>query len=438
MVLPVNIWGTDTAGKAFHQIAHTLDISTGGARLAGITVALNRGDIVAVRYKQRKARFRVVWINHDQVGIQYVEGEKFIWVELPEEEFIDQGPVGQASPPAAGAEPPRASADSSQAGMEAPQPETRAEQDAGTVAGPEPTVLQNRNDELAAALENCLASLRSLNDLVNSAGMPAQVAQEFHAAAAHLRNTGWAVQQWVELQQESRDKSHILASVNSERVRFAIQLCHELVQEQQRLTAGVSQENRKALVAAVQSLAQELGLGLQPSSQQRRTPEPARRDQVALLAGLNQEVRSSALSAEQMLEMMVERARSFTDADGAAIALRDEEDMVCCASSGIAPLVGIRFSVSGGLVGGAIATRRSVICREAEKDQRVDAALCRRLDVGSSAIAPIVARDAVMGVLQVFAGRPHAFDEASASLLQHLAEFVASLEPNLRLQPDPR
>jgi hypothetical protein len=43
-----------------------------------------------------------------------------------------------------------------------------------------------------------------------------------------------------------------------------------------------------------------------------------------------------------------------------------------------------------------------------------------------------------VGLLQVFAGRPNAFDEASASLLQHVAEFVASLEPDLRLQPEPR
>ncbi len=439
MVLAVSIWGTDTGGKAFHQLAYTLDISTGGARLAGVLVALNLGDIVAVRYKQRKARFRVVWTNNNQVGIQYVEGEKFIWVELPEEEFIDQVRVRDAPAQPAGAEPPPPSSDSSQAAMEVPQPETHTPQDAGSLASPALAAEPPTTDDLAAMLETCLASLHNLDGLVNSAGMVAPVAQEFHAAASHVRNTAWAVQQWIELRQEPRDTSAVLGSVNSERVRFATQLCRELARDQQHLAVGVSQGNREALVSAVQLLAQELGVG-DPGGlpNQGRPGLAANRDPVALLAGLNDEIRSTPVSAEETLTLIVERARSFTEADGAAIALRDEDDMVCCASSGLAPLVGIRFSVSGALAGEAIATRQSVVCQDAEKDERVDATLCRSVDLRSSAIVPIVARDSVMGVLQVFAGNSNAFDEASVSLLQHLAEFVASLEPNLRLEPDPR
>jgi putative methionine-R-sulfoxide reductase with GAF domain len=438
MVLPVSIWGTDSSGKAFHQLAYTLDISTGGAKLAGVMAALEPGEIIAVRYKQRKARFRVVWSANREAGIQYVDGEPFIWIELPEEEFIDWEPVPEAAARPAAAEPPP-SAVSSPAGSEAPPPAAHAQQDAGSAADSVPVINPSRTDELAATLEACLASLRSLDGLVHSVGMVAEVAREFHAAASHLRNTAWAVQQWIELQPESRGHNAILESVNSERVRFGTQLCRELARERQHLVAGVSPENREALVAAVQLLAQELGAGLEPqSSQAGRTADPAWRDPVALLAGLNQEIRSTTLSAEETLDLLAERARSFTDADGAAIALRDDEDMVCCASSGIAPLAGIRFSVSGDLAGEAIAARRSLIWRDTEKDVRVDASLGRSLDLKSSAIAPIVAADAVLGVLQVFSGRPNAFDEAAVSLLQHLAEFVASLGPNLLLLPEPR
>jgi putative methionine-R-sulfoxide reductase with GAF domain len=430
MVLPVSIWGTDISGKAFHQLGYTLDISTGGARLAGVLVPLRRGDIIAVRYKQRKARFRVVWSANQEVGIQYLEGERFIWIELPEEEFIDQEPVEDGPAPPAAAEPPPASAESSQAGIEIPPQETHAAVEA-------PALRQASTDELAATLQNCLATLRSLDGLVNSAEMLPQVAQEFHAAAGHLRNTAWAVQQWIELQQESRDPGAIIESVNSERVRFATQLCRALVQDRQHLVAGVSRENREALVAAVQRVTDSFG-NPGHSPEQGRAAVAASHDPIALMAALNDEIRSSTLTAEETLELIVERARSFTGADGAAIALRDEDDMVCCATVGIAPLVGVRFSASGGLAGEAIAARRSVICRDAENDERVDAALCRSMDLRSGAIVPILARDSVVGVLQAFAGRPNAFNEASTSLLQHLAEFVASLEPNLRLDPDPR
>jgi hypothetical protein len=43
-----------------------------------------------------------------------------------------------------------------------------------------------------------------------------------------------------------------------------------------------------------------------------------------------------------------------------------------------------------------------------------------------------------MGVVQVFASRPNAFDEAAVSLLQHLADMVAALDRDLHLQLDPR
>ena len=428
MVLPVSIWGTDSAGKPFNQLAHTLDISVGGARVGGISVSLNPGDIVGVRYKQRKARFRVAWSAKTELGIKYLEGERFIWIELPEEEYTDRFRDKQG-PDLADPLP-----DSGDAGIQGSPAEMLAEQDAGPVVRSELAAEPNRSDELADTLEKCLTSLRKLNDQVNSAGTLPQAAQEFHAAAGHLRNTAWAVWQWVELQPDSPDKRLILESVNSERVRFATQLCRDLVREPQYLAAGVLPENREALAAAVRLLAQELGVGSQPSANQQPTAESARRDPVALLAGLNEEIRSTALSAEEALLLIAERARSFTDADGAAIALHDEDDMVCRASSGIAPLVGIRFSVSGALVGEAVATRQSVLCRDAEKDERVDATLCRSLDLRSSAIVPVVVRDSVAGVLQVFASEPNAFDEVSVFLLQHLAELVASLEPNLHLE----
>jgi len=440
MVLPVSIWGTDASGKAFHQLAYTVDISTGGAKLAGIQAELKPGEIIAVRYKQRKARFHVVWSANHEAGIQYVEGERFIWIELPEEEFVDNAPVRETAPTSAPAAPAPAASASQAVSEPVPAP---AVQDAAPAVDAASVVASSRNDQLANTLEACLASLRSLDGLVNSAGMPVQVAQQFHAAAGHLRNTAWAVQQWIELQPQSREATAIAESVNSERVRFGTQLCRELAEHEQHLTAGVSRESREALRAAVQHLAQGLGISLELQSSGTgkdtgKDVEPVRRDPVALLAGLNQEVRSAALSAEETLDLLVDRARSFTDADGAAIALRDQQDMVCCASSGVAPLAGVRFSAAGGLAGEAIAIRKPLRWQDQQKDERVDAGLCRTLNLRASAITPIVSGDAVLGVLQVFSARPQAFPEATLPLLQQLAEFVASLEPGLLLESETR
>jgi putative methionine-R-sulfoxide reductase with GAF domain len=447
MVLPVNIWGTDASGQAFHQLAYTLDISTGGARLADVRVALKRGDVVAVRYKQNKARFRVAWVANNQAGIEYLAGEKFIWIELPEEGwFVDRDPASRSGERPAAAEPEVVSAEASEAEIEIAPQEAPTQPDPGSVtspgeaAQPSPTAAEPPpGAELGATLQNCLAVLRTLDGLVNSSVVVPEIAREFHGAAGHLRNTAWAVQQWMELQQESKDTSGVLASVNSERVRFTGQLCRELVKEQQHMDAGVSQETRQALVDAVQALAEQLGVAVRERPVDGgRGAEAVQLDPIVVLAGLNQEIRSAALSSEETLSLIAERARSFTGADGAAIALGDEAEMVCCASAGIAPLVGIRFSTAGGLAGEAISSRQPVVCCDAEQDGRVDAALCRSVHLRASAILPIANGQSVTGVLQVFASRPNAFDETSVSLLQHLAEFVASLEPGLRLEASSR
>lgn len=111
MVLPVKIWGRDPKGKPFFQLAHTLDINRGGARLGGLQSLVNFDDTLEVQYRHKKARFRVTWVGRpgtpkeSQVGIQYVEPEKDIWgLELPEDSIPDQF---QAAEPVKGAKKPK-------------------------------------------------------------------------------------------------------------------------------------------------------------------------------------------------------------------------------------------------------------------------------------------------------------------------------------------
>lgn len=97
MVLPVKLWGQDAKGKPFFQLAHTLDINRGGARLGGLQSLVNFDDTIEVQYRHKKARFRVAWVGRpgtpkaNQIGIQYLEPEKDIWaLELPEDSVPDQ------------------------------------------------------------------------------------------------------------------------------------------------------------------------------------------------------------------------------------------------------------------------------------------------------------------------------------------------------------
>jgi diguanylate cyclase (GGDEF)-like protein len=85
IALPVQLWGMDLDGALFSQEAVTIDITTIGARLNGITHSLQRGCVVGVKHQNSKARYRVVWVgdpgsaNKGQVGLQLIDGGKFIW-----------------------------------------------------------------------------------------------------------------------------------------------------------------------------------------------------------------------------------------------------------------------------------------------------------------------------------------------------------------------
>ncbi len=84
-VLPVKIKGKDSAGKAFEELAHTLDVNASGVRLGSVRRELNPQDEVTVFFRQRKMQFRVVWTrkmkgtSEFQVGLQALTQEKEAW-----------------------------------------------------------------------------------------------------------------------------------------------------------------------------------------------------------------------------------------------------------------------------------------------------------------------------------------------------------------------
>jgi hypothetical protein len=106
-VLPVRVKGTDSSGKAFDEIAHTLDVTPSGVRLGSIRRVLNVLDEISVFYRQRKMQFRVVWTrqlkgtSEFQVGLQAVTQEREIFgISLPE--FAGQAAAAPAVSHASG------------------------------------------------------------------------------------------------------------------------------------------------------------------------------------------------------------------------------------------------------------------------------------------------------------------------------------------------
>jgi len=84
-VLPVRIKGKDSSGKAFEELAHTLDVTASGVRLGSVRRELSEKDEVTILFRQRKMQFRVVWTkkmkgtSEFQVGLQALTQEKEAW-----------------------------------------------------------------------------------------------------------------------------------------------------------------------------------------------------------------------------------------------------------------------------------------------------------------------------------------------------------------------
>jgi protein TonB len=135
---------------------------------------------------------------------------------------------------------------------------------------------------------------------------------------------------------------------------------------------------------------------------------------------------NDAVASEDILLRVVAQARSSTDADGAALILRGEEEIVCRASAGNAPAVGSRLRPDSGLSGECFRLGQVVRCDDVENDPRVNSAAAQRLRSRSILIVPILGEGSTRGILQVLSSRPSAFNPAHIAALEHLAGLVGS------------
>ena len=84
-VLPVRIKGKDSAGEAFEELAHTLDVTATGVRLGSVRRDLSVLEELTVFFRQRKMQILVVWTkkmkgtSEFQVGLQAVTQERDAW-----------------------------------------------------------------------------------------------------------------------------------------------------------------------------------------------------------------------------------------------------------------------------------------------------------------------------------------------------------------------
>lgn len=130
------------------------------------------------------------------------------------------------------------------------------------------------------------------------------------------------------------------------------------------------------------------------------------------------------------LAVIVQRARTFTNASGAATAIRqpNTNEIICRARSGAsAPDVGTVLRIEGTFTGMCMSSGKELLCDDALTDGRVDTSAIRALGIRSIVVVPIKEDARVLGVLAVFAPAACAFSSLHVATLNALADQISML-----------
>src|SRR6202140_1045223 len=128
---------------------------------------------------------------------------------------------------------------------------------------------------------------------------------------------------------------------------------------------------------------------------------------------------------DEVLQLVPERAVAITGADGLAIALAQNSEIVLRAAAGRGrPEMGARIDRDSAFSGACFRTAQVVSCDDTEPDPRVNLAACRKLGARSMVAVPLCGRRRVIGVLEAFFAWPFGFNDSDVNSLELLAELI--------------
>jgi hypothetical protein len=144
------------------------------------------------------------------------------------------------------------------------------------------------------------------------------------------------------------------------------------------------------------------------------------------------------LSPGATLQILAENAQYITGATGAAVAVQNGPQMICCATSGItAPPLGSHVELKASFSGEAVRRDQLLRCDSVESDTRVDAESCRQLGIASLMVMPLHAGGKVAGLFQILSMQAHAFQERDIGALKRIGAMMETILPSWSEQDTP-
>ncbi|HEX2648218.1 MAG TPA: GAF domain-containing protein, partial [Candidatus Dormibacteraeota bacterium] len=141
-----------------------------------------------------------------------------------------------------------------------------------------------------------------------------------------------------------------------------------------------------------------------------------------------QDIASSEVDFDQLLQVLSERALTLTSADATAVLLPEGSELVIKAAAGDSSVrLGHRLPIVGSLAGLAFRTGELQMVGNAMSDERVHAPTIQARGAGGAMVsAPLMADERVIGVLQLMSLQPDTFDATHMRTLEMFAGFAAA------------
>jgi N-acetylmuramoyl-L-alanine amidase len=128
---------------------------------------------------------------------------------------------------------------------------------------------------------------------------------------------------------------------------------------------------------------------------------------------------------DEVLQVVAVRAVAITGADGLAIALAENNEIVLRAAAGtVRPDLGACIDRDSAFSGACFSTAQILSCDDTETDARVNLQACRRLGARSMVAVPLCGQSRGIGLLQAFSAQPFGFNDRDVRNLSLLAELV--------------
>lgn len=144
------------------------------------------------------------------------------------------------------------------------------------------------------------------------------------------------------------------------------------------------------------------------------------------IADLQAQISSEDLDQDAALALIVRRLAELTRATGAAIALRDGQQVICRASYGNAPDIGVQLSQTS-LSGECLRSANVVLLQDSETDPRVDAEICRQLNFRSLLIVPVLSNGKAAGIAEVLSPNPGNFEGGDILVVNFISDLIAGV-----------